>query len=232
MNKKVIYTAVTGGYDNIVKPKYIPDGFDFICFSDTDIQSDFWDIRKILPLYSDSTRTARKYKILPHRFLSEYDLSIWVDGNFLIRNDLNELIEKYLSDSNMACYDHNQCRLDPRGCIYEEAKAILWLGQNDPNKKYKDIPKTVVEQVNKYNEEGYPTGNGLIMSGVLLRKHNEIDVVKSMESWWEELKLHSRRDQLSFNYIAWKTELNFNLIDGDIRDNDYFYLLGHNHQKR
>ena len=142
------------------------------------------------------------------------------------------MIEKYLSDSNIACYDHNQCGLDPRDCIYEEAKAILWLGQNDPNKRYKDNPDIVISQVNRYNEEGYPAANGLIISGVLLRKHNKTNVIKSMELWWRELKHHSRRDQLSFNYAAWKTDLNFNLVDGDIRDNHYFYLLKHNHQKR
>ena len=41
---------------------------------------------------------ARKYKLLPHRFLSQYDVSIWMDGNFLIRDDLNELLDRYLSD--------------------------------------------------------------------------------------------------------------------------------------
>ena len=32
--KKVIYTAIFGDYDNLVEPYYIPDGFDFICFTD------------------------------------------------------------------------------------------------------------------------------------------------------------------------------------------------------
>ena len=77
----------------------------------------------------------------------------------------------------------------------------------------------------------YPRNNGLIVSGILLRKHNEEDVKVTMEKWWEELKYGSKRDQLSFDYSAWKTDLKFNYISGDIRNNKYFHLLSHNHQK-
>ena len=40
----------------------------------------------------------------------------------------------------------------------------------------------------------------------MLRKHNEEDCVRFMEQWFEELKNGSHRDQLSFNYVAWKNE--------------------------
>ena len=89
MNKNVIYTAIFGKYDDLPTPQYIPDNWDFICFTDGDIKSDVWNIKKTTPLYEDSTRTARKYKILPHRFLQGYENSIWIDGNFLIKNDIN-----------------------------------------------------------------------------------------------------------------------------------------------
>ena len=228
----VIYTAIFGDYDCLEIPKYVSKGFDFICFTDTDFKSDFWEVRKVLPLYKDSTRNARRYKLLPHRYLKEYDISVWMDGNFLIRDDVNELIDKYLSDRNFACHDHKNCQLDPRGCVYQEAKAIFQLGTNDPNKKFKDDPDLITEQVNRYYKDGYPSNNGLIVSGILLRKHNEENVKITMEKWWEELKYGSKRDQLSFDYSAWKTDLKFNYISGDIRDNKYFYLLSHNHQKK
>ena len=69
------------------------------------------------------------------------------------------------------------------------------------------------------------------MSGILLRKLNELDVVETMEMWWEELKYNSKRDQLSFDYVAWKSNFKFKYMEGDIRNNTYFYLLPHNHQK-
>ncbi len=239
MNKKVVYTAIFGDYDYLEKPKYVLDGFDFVCFTDSDIKSDFWDVRKVLPLYSDPTRNARKYKILAHRYLSQYDISIWADGNQHIVGDYNKLIKSHMSDVNLACYDHNQCRLDPRDCVYDEAGYILWAGNRNlnlaPSKgllAYKDNPGIISKQINKYQNEGYPKRNGLIVSGVILRRHNEKDVVQTMEKWWEELKYGSKRDQLSFDYSAWRTGLKFNYLHGDIRDDGYTLEVRHKKIKK
>ena len=72
MNNKVIYTALIGAidnnsYDTLAEPDYKPKGWDFVCFTDVDLQSENWDVRPTLPLYIDNTRTARKHKLLPHR---------------------------------------------------------------------------------------------------------------------------------------------------------------------
>ena len=69
----------------------------------------------------------------------------------------------------------------------------------------------------------YPANNGLITGMVILRRHNEKDCIETMEDWWTEVKYNSKRDQLSFNYCAWKNDLTFNYMDGDSRDNEYFY---------
>ena len=236
MDNIVVYTALFTDNPKIIfglLPEYQVPGVKFICYTNSPyLKSNCWDIRRVELEDGMSPREmARKYKLLPHRFLSDYDISVWVDGNFLIKDNLNQLVEEHLSDCNMAFHDHNQCILDPRDCVYDEGNAILWLGKNDPNNKYKDNPNLVIKQLNKYNDEGYPQHNGLIVSGVLLRKHNKSDIIETMELWWEELKYNSKRDQLSFNYSAWKTNLKFSYINGDIRDNKYFHLLSHNHQK-
>ena len=111
MNKKVIYTAIIGGYDELIEPEFKPDGWDFVCFSDRDLNSNTWEIRKTIPLYSDNTRTARKHKLLTHRFLPEYDISLWVDGNIKVVGNINELLY-HLDDCNYATYDHSQNQLD------------------------------------------------------------------------------------------------------------------------
>ena len=61
----------------------------------------------------------------------------------------------------------------------------------------------------------------------ILRRHNSEDVRRAMEYWWNELKNNSRRDQLSFNYSAWKNKLDFIYIEGDSRDNKYFLHTPH-----
>jgi hypothetical protein len=220
--KIVVYTAIIGGYDTLNEPSYKPDGVDFICFTDRDIESQVWDVRKVLPLYSDNTRTARKYKVLPHRFVSEYDYSVWIDGNFDVVGDFRQLID----DSLMKVYDHTSC-YDSRNCVYEEANAIFRLGQ-EPGKKFKDNPFTIKSQMERYISEGYPQNNGLLSSGVLFRKHNDSDVIKTMENWWTEIKYGSKRDQLSFNYVSWKNKFEFKYIHKDVRHNEHFDMKKHN----
>ena len=223
--KKVIYTTIFGGYDNLVEPQYKPEGWDFICFTDVDLKSDTWKIIKKPSVYTDNTRTAKRFKVLPHEYLNEYDYSIFIDGNMTVRGDTNDLISKYLSDSNVAFFNHAENVLDPNNCIYNEAEYIFHLGKKN-NGNYKDNPELIKKQITRYFNEGYPQSNGLITGMVILRKHNEVDCKKVMCKWWEEIKYNSKRDQLSFNYSAWKTGVKFNYMDGDSRDNKYFVSLG------
>lgn len=208
---KLVYTSVFGNYDDVVTPK-LSYGWEWKCFSE----------KNSLSLYTDNTRNAKRFKVLPHRYLKEYEYSIFIDGNMYVVGNVDELIEKYLSDSNVAFFNHLENQLDPRDCIYDEYNAIIQLGNNDPNKKYKDNPNIMNEQVNRYHTEGYPSHNGLITGMVILRRHNEKDCVDAMEDWWTEIKYGSKRDQLSFNYVAWKNNLKFNYMDGDSRNNQYF----------
>jgi hypothetical protein len=228
MNKKIVYTSVFGNYDDVVEPK-LPSGWDWKCFSE----------ENNLPLYEDNMRNAKRFKILPHRFLSEYEISIYIDGNYIIRRDVGELVEKYLNDTNAAFHNHNsQPAYDKRNCIYAEANTILMFGEKNMKitpkrgmKNYKDNPNLIINQMQRYMDSGYPEDNGLITGGVILRNHNEKDCIEVMEDWWKEIRYGSKRDQLSFNYVAWKNKFRFNYINSDCRDNSYFYLDKHTGKK-
>lgn len=296
MNNIVIYTAIFGGKDDLIEPSFIPEGCDFVCFTDRDLggclesrhqknknrlfgqkfeilakkcenfvkvsrylssvftfflskfrifvskrdskqpQSNIWDVRKVEKTFDDPVRNARMYKVLPHKYLSEYEYSVWIDGNLLVRGDVNELIKKYLLKSNFAMFDHNQHKKrwkklfwvknteDCRDCIYDEAKYLLEIMEDG---KYKDDPEVMKKQIERYRSEGYPEHNGLVVSMVVLRKHNEPDIIKVDEDWWNEIKNNSRRDQLSFNYVAWKNKLKFVYMKGDSRRNKYFLHKQH-----
>ena len=231
-NKVVIYTAIFGGCDDLLEPKFIPDNCDFVCFTDSDFKSDIWDVRKVVPYYEQPVRNSRHYKTKPHIYLSEYEISIWMDGTFVVEKDINDMVDRYLSDVNMACFSHNNTALDPHNCIYASAEYILYLGNKNYNKNtgpdrsieksYKDNPELIKPQMEKYKKEGYPVDNGLVISGVLFRRHNEEDVIKVMEDWWTEIKYHSHICQLSLPYAFWKNDFKWNWIDGDIRNHSYF----------
>ena len=224
MNKIVIYTAIFGGKDNLLEPDFIPDNCDFICFTDSSFHSPVWQIRSGEMYNNDPVRSARRYKILAHKFLPEYEHSIWIDGNFILRGDVNTLINKVLFKNPMAVYDHVKTIGDSRNTVQAEAEAIAILAKKG---NFKDDPVIIHKQLNIYKDLGFKDDNGLISSGILFRRHNEKNVIKTMEDWWQELVKYSRRDQISFNYAAWKNHLDFIYIQENIRDNLFFNMKQH-----
>lgn len=216
-NKCVVYTAITGGYDNLIDPEYIDPNFDYICFTDDpNLKSNVWEIR--LMDYEDTNivRKARQYKILPHKYLADYDYSFWIDGGMKIVGDLRNYVNSYLKETSMLVIKHIR-----RNCIYEESKACIRMN--------KDSAEIIVNQINRYDESNYPKENGLIESGFLFRKHNDKEVIKVMEDWFKELEENSVRDQLSFNYVAWKNKFHYDLSDILVLRNQYVvHSLKHN----
>jgi hypothetical protein len=236
MNKKVIYTSVFGCSEENNYHLHTPDvplsGWDFICFTDnSNFKSDLWDVKLVKPLYDDGARNAKRYKLKPHVFLTEYDISVWIDIEVKIIKDIDSLVTEMLVENNLAILNHELCGrtvsgdLNVRKCVYEEARFIQWLGDNNPKKKYKDNMDIIHAQVDRYRKKGYPENNGLARTTVMFMKHNEDDVKQQMNTWWEEMKYGSRRDQISFNYSAWKNDFKFSYIQEDIDDNPYFLYM-------
>ena len=217
-NKKVVYTCITGGYDTLIDPKCISDGFDYICFTDNaDLKSDIWQIRP-LPNETEGLSTVKKQryvKINPHKHLKEYDFSIWVDGNVEINGSLNEFVKEYMTDDCSVYVPKHPSR----NCIYAEARVVLRMR--------KDKFENIDPQIKRYEKDGFPKNNGLLQSNILLRKHNKKDCIKLMEAWFNELKDGSHRDQLSFNYASWKNnDVKVIYMDKGICKSKYFHWKG------
>lgn len=158
-------------------------------------------------------------KICPHRYLGGYDVSVWVDGNIKVIGDIRRFVEEYdLSKTPLYTRIHPS-----RNCIYAEAEAIVEAG--------KDTPDAIEEIIRRYKEEGYPKKIGLAETNVLLRRHNSAKCVLFDNAWAAEVLLHSHRDQMSFNYAAWKTRFTPGYLTRQfkINENEYFRLMPHGH---
>ena len=222
-NKKVVYTCITGGYDSIIEPSYITEGFDYVCFTDNpNMDSDVWDI-KPLPKETEGLSQVKKQryvKLNPHKLFGEYDISIWVDGNVTIKSDLNKFVNETLKDDCSIYVPQHPAR----NCIYKEASAVISMR--------KDKKEIVNPQIERYKEEKFPENYGLLQSNILLRKHNNENCIKLMEAWFAELKDNSHRDQLSFNYVLWKNkDIKVVYMDKNICKSKYFNW-GSGHKKQ
>lgn len=214
-SKIVAYTAITGTYD-LLKERQAAAGIKFIAFLEKAYQSDIWDVRSLIPHCEDSNRNAKIYKIMPHLYFPDVEYSVWIDGSIIVKAPLDKIIQKEMGDADLLIHQHPL-----RRCAYEEAQKCIQL--------QKDDPAIIEKQILRYKREGYPVNNGLVEAGVIIRRHNE-RVQKFNEAWWEEIQNNSKRDQISFNYIANKVGLKFKYFPISFRfiDNPYFYVDKHN----
>lgn len=222
MNKIVVYTAITGGYDTLKKHKNSSNpNIDFVCFTDNQnlVYNDNGWIIKPIPkdlLKLSDVKKQRMLKILPHKYLSEYDISLWVDANINILCDVND----FLNTLDFNKYHFFSRKHPRRNCIYDEGPAVVSC--------HKDTQQSVDEQLTGYRKEGFPAKYGLIESNMLARKHNEEDCKLLDEKWARELILKSHRDQLSFDYARWVTKVEIGYFDiGRMKSNDKFRSENH-----
>jgi len=219
-NKNVIYTCITGDYENLFNPSFINEEFDYICFTDNPdcVKGDIWEIREIpneLKSLSN-VKQQRVIKICPHKYLSEYELSVWVDGSIDITGNINNLLTSiFENDKSVYIPKHPH-----RRCIYDEAIVCIKLK--------KDIIDNIDPQIYRYSKDSFPKYNGLVQTGIIIRKHNDNYCVNLMEMWKNELINGSHRDQLSFNYCLWKLGDNgFKYLDKTLFMSIYFKLYKH-----
>lgn len=215
-SKIVVYCAITGNYDNLDSPLYIDDRLEYVCFTNNrNIKSSIWNVEYISDNNMSDVFLARNIKCFPDKYFKEYELSIWVDGKYLIKNNLREYIEKYMINKNMLCFPHPD-----RNCVYNEAAACIFYGKGEKD--------SILKQVITYYNEKYPFDNGLYESGCLARNHNDDFIKKLMSEWWEQISVFSYRDQLSLPYVCWKNQFLPDICDLNINNNDFLEVKVHN----
>ena len=215
-NTMVVYTAITAQYDDLKEPPLnVFNNARWVAFTDCKSSSQIWHMEQIHSGYADPCRNAKIHKVLPHVYFPDATYSLWIDGSVQPKPsfDLNEMIENYLGGHDLAVFKHHA-----RDCAYSEAETCIRLKKDDI-----DI---IERQMLRYEYEGYPRKNGLAECTVLLRRHTE-SIRSFNETWWQEIQNHSRRDQLSFNYVAWKLRLKYCCMNGSIKNNAFFVKVPH-----
>jgi hypothetical protein len=211
-NYKVIYKVIINNYDGDLNPKFLNYDFDYLFYTNNItnyllLNNSIWlyyiipeEIKNLTPSKQNRYLKINAYKYLPNK----YNLSIYIDGNIVIINDINLLLKKlYEKHGNLNFY----IPIHPeRDCIYDEANAVLKLRR--------DKSKNVTPQIKKIKNDGFPAHYGLSENNVLIRNHKKPIIIEFMKKWWEIINKGSKRDQLSFIYISWKYNFtNFAFIE-------------------
>ena len=214
INKLCVYTVLIGEYEQLnEQPISSQSSVDFICFSDNkNLTSKTWDIRYVAPIFPiDSVRSSRLVKICPHRFLREYDISLYIDNSIILKKTPEEIYHNLMADEKieMVSLKHSF-----RETVLDEFIAVIQLQFDNLN--------TILEQLNAYSLV-YPDvlNEKPFSNGFILRRHNNHQVIQVMEEWVAHVFRYSRRDQLSLNYCLRNKKLNLYAIDIDIRNSEF-----------
>jgi len=196
--EKVCYTVITNEYDTLKEPEVISDGWRYVCFTDNIfLKSDVWEI---IPYCENN----RRVKILGHEYFN--GITVYVDGSFIIKADLNLLLQE-------VPYEFTMLKHERRSCIYEELDYLVRHGKVDEC--------VAADQHERYTRDSFPAGYGLGEHGVLIRNFESKQVRDVCERWWDEFLMGVKRDQVSLLYCFWKAGMTPYYIDEEMR-REYF----------
>ena len=208
-----VYTGLFGNYEKLNEQSVRKESdIDFLCFSDDkELVSDTWKIVPVDPVFPlDPIRSARTIKIAAHRYLPQYEASLYIDNSVTLQVPPEIIFEELLpDDASLCCVKHSF-----RKTLFDEFEEVVRLDY--------DKLGVIMEQFNAYNiidpnmfsEKPY-------WSGFLLRYHNQLPVKNMMEDWLAQVLRYSRRDQLSLNYAIRKHGINVKKLQFDNNTSDY-----------
>jgi len=187
---KTIYTAIFSDYDDLKEPMFVTPGWKYVCFTDQDLKSDVWEVRKVPVMPCGSVKTARHYKINFHKHI-EAEFSMWIDATFVINTNLNRWWRQFREPFTTIDHPFDDC-------IYKEAVSCLEIQRGEPD--------LIRKQITDYHADGLPENFGLISSGILMRQRAP-EVIEFCEQWWRQVEKYSSRDQIAFTYTYWNNPI-------------------------
>ena len=216
MGKNVVYTALFGDYDSLIDPPVSDTDCDFICFTDQPkLSSEVWDIRLVQDNDLPPNLLNRRYKMLPHIYLKDYESSLYIDSNIGIKDNISKIFSR-LSEKNPIFIPKHPFRC----CVYKE------LSDCEKNGKISSELKNIISK--KYLAEGMPKNNSLTENGIILRLHHHQKIVVLMDEWYDSVLNFCCRDQVTLPYLLWKAGISVSILEEDVRHpNIFFYFRPH-----
>lgn len=202
--KIVLYTALTGSFDELKQPRVINPDFKYVCFTDkiNNQRDGVWELRAIPEVSGNKQILSRYPKMHPHKLLDEFDYSVYIDANVeLLDGILYDAVRNLIANNvHLAGMKHQEVN-----CAYVEGLRIYTIG------KERNIHE-IVRTLRFLNREGFPYNYGMYEANVIFRNHHAPEVIAQCELWWECFLKYVKRDQITYSYTLWRNNIPFNYI--------------------
>lgn len=161
-------------------------------------------------VFARQVMEAKRYKILPHLFFPQRDVTIWIDGNVWLKQDVADL----LGEHDLVIFRHPF-----RATVWQEFATL----KSDPRFAIPFLQNQMAAQEKEYRREGLPGDAPLFECNFMIRRNVE-RVNRMMDAWWAQVCRWQWRDQVSFPYVLWKhgVGVRVNAIVGNIRTHPSF----------
>lgn len=154
-------------------------------------------------------------KCLSHLLFGDDVFSVWVDGN--LRNINLSLLSL---ESSISVLQHRD-----RNTVQDEIDEVVKLNLEK---------KEIADQLRVFlKDQGFPDDKGLSATMLLARNHRDPKVRRANTIWWGIISRGVRRDQLSFDFAAWASSVEIEILDYDYRHrNNLFDRIKHKNTAR
>ncbi|CAA0081535.1 Uncharacterised protein [BD1-7 clade bacterium] len=219
ITRSVVYCCVIDNYDTVFPPVEKTPHVDFILFTNQPTLK----VKGWKTVYVDTSEfqtpsmANRYYKFSPPEIITAYKYSMYIDGNIRVISSLAPIFRDFSSSGDAIGLPRHPFR----SSLKEEVSRCKELGVLED-------PELADKQLQDYAAEGFQDNFGLTENNVILRNHTSSALKDAMNLWWNKLQEHSNRDQLSFSYVRWKTQIPVYVFSWNARQvNPYFYLYRH-----
>lgn len=195
---KVVYTCLTGNYDNLPLHPHLDFEWDYVCFTDSaellKLKSyGAWQIRPLAFDKLDNTKNARWHKTHPHLLFPDYEESIWIDANIAIKSDwIFSIVAEKRGANKILIPIHYE-----RDSIFTDIEFCV-------NILKKETRENADRMIAYLREHDFPDDYGLNETNLIFRKHNDAEITSLMEDWWYFIENFTKRDQFSLSYVLFK----------------------------
>lgn len=205
--KITVYTAHIGNTDALEEPSYVAPDVQYRCATDQPLTSEVWSPLEA-PVGQDSSMRARRFKLTLHETARAMDFYVWQDCRFSLAVD-PRIFAPMLMHADLLVMRHPFC-----GNLVAEVAELKRRRLVDAHR--------LDAQLKRYREAKFDVDGALHSSTGLLVRRNDGRTRRFNELWLEELERFGHtRDQMSFDYAAWKSGMRIGYLEGEYRRNPW-----------